>query len=488
MNNIKLYTFLLLIAFSIVSCTKDFEEINTNNNAPLKVTPQLILPAIQRDMINEVLGTSWGIGNIVIQHTAKNQFVNEDRYLWGEINGIWNTTYSRLRDIENMIKLAEENNDNGTKAVAMIMKAWMFSLVTDAYGDVPYSEAIKAKSGIYYAKYDSQEAIYAGILAELKAANQLLASSTGVVGGDLIYGGNLAKWRKLANSLRVRYLIRISNKKSPSTELTEILSNTSANPIFESNADNAVYTFKAASPDQFPLFTARSGSFNEFRASKFMLDTLVSLKDSRLNIFYRATPKTEGSANPVFIGLPNGLNDVDALTFAGGPENHSRISAIFYENAVSAEGLNIAKGVIMTYAELQFLLAEAAAKGWTSGNTETLYKAGVAASFAYYNIAVPAGYMDQAQVKLTGSKDDDLKKIGLQKWISLFYQGMEAWFDWRRTKIPAIKPAISNQNGGKIPVRFIYPIIEQGLNGPNRLEAVSRQGGDDINTLMWYLK
>lgn len=488
MNNIKLYTFLFLISLTVLSCTNDFEEINTNNNAPLKVTPQLILPAIQRDMINEVLGTSWGIGNIVIQHTAKNQFVNEDRYLWGEINGIWSTTYSRLRDIENMIKLAEENNDSGTKAVAMIMKAWMFSLVTDAYGDVPYSEAIKAKNGIYYAKYDAQEAIYTGILAELKAANQLLASTSGVVGGDLIYGGNLVKWRKLANSLRVRYLMRISNKKSPATELTEILSNLATNPLFANNSDNAVYTYRASSPDQFPLFTARSGSFNEFRASKFMLDTLVSLKDSRLNIFYRATPKTEGSANPVFIGLPNGLNDVDALTYAGGPENHSRISALFYENAISAEGLNIAKGVIMTYAELQFLLAEAAAKGWVSGNSDNYYKAGITASFGFYNITVPSGYMDQTQVKLTGGKDDDLRKIGLQKWISLFYQGMEAWFDWRRTKIPTLKPAISNQNNGKIPVRFTYPIIEQGLNGPNRTEAVSRQGGDDINTLMWHLR
>ena len=96
--------------------------------------------------------------------------------------------------------------------------------------------------------------------------------------------------------------------------------------------------------------------------------------------------------------------------------------------------------------------------------------------------------MDKVQIKLTGNADDNLKKIGFQKWISFFYQGMEAWYDWRRTKIPALTPAISNQNGGKIPVRFIYPIIEQGLNGPNRSEAVTRQGGDDINTLMWHLK
>lgn len=488
MNKINIFLAALLLCFVAVSCTKDFEEINTNNNAPERVTPQLLLPDIQRDLINQVLGESWGIGNIVIQHTAKNQFVNEDRYLWGEINGIWNTGYNKLRDIQNMIISAEETNDNGTKAVALIMRAWTFSLITDAYGDIPYTEATKAKNGIFYTKYDSQETVYNGILADLKEANQLLSSTSGVVGGDLIYGGNLSKWRKLANSLRVRYLIRISNKKSPTAELAEIVNNASANPIFAGNDDNAVYTFRATAPDQFPLFSARSGSFNEFRASKFMLDTLVSLTDPRLTIFYRATPKTEGTANPEFIGLPNGLNDVDALTYAGGPENHSRISEIFYENAVSSQGLSIAKGVIMTNAELQYLLAEAAAKGWISGNANTYYQAGIQASFGFYGLTVPADYLEKNEIKLTGNQNDNLQKIGFQKWISLFYQGMEAWYDWRRTKIPALKPAISNQTGGKIPVRFIYPIIEQGLNGPNRLEAVTRQGGDDITTLMWYLK
>jgi len=488
MNKLNIFLVALILSMVTISCTKDFEEINTNNNAPEKVTPQLLLPDIQRDMINQVLGEGWGIGNIVIQHTAKNQFVNQDRYLWGEINGIWNTTYSKLRDIQNIIIAAESSNDNGTKAVALIMRAWMFSLITDAYGDVPYSEAIKAKEGIFYTKYDSQEAIYAGILADLKEANQLLGNTSGVVGGDLIYGGNIAKWRKLANSLRVRYLVRISNKKSPEAELTEIINNASANPLFVGNEDNATYTFRATAPDQFPLFSARSGSFNEFRASKFMLDTLVSLSDPRLTIYFRATPKTEGTANPEYIGIPNGLDETISQDYAGGAENHSRISDIFYENAVSSQGLSIAKGVIMTYAELQFLLAEAAAKGWITGQANAYYEEGIDASFKFYGLTTPSDYMDKSEVNLTSNTDDNLKKIGFQKWISLFYQGMEAWFDWRRTKIPALTPAVSNQNGGKIPVRFIYPIIEQSLNGPNRLEAVSRQGVDDINTLMWYLK
>ncbi len=488
MNKIMQFLFAFLVVFLPFSCTKDFEEINTNNNSPVKVTPQLLLPDVQRDVMNTLLGEAWGIGNIVIQHTAKNQFVNEDRYLWGEINGIWNTCYNKLRDIQNIINLADETGDAGTKAVALTMRAWLFSLLTDAYGDIPYSEAIQAKSGIYYAKYDSQEAVYNGILGDLKEANQLLASASGKVGGDLIYGGDLTKWRKLANSLRIRYLIRLSNKKSPAADLAEMIGNQGQFPVMTSNGDNGVFTYLAAAPDQFPQFSNRSGSFNEFRASKMLLDTLKSLGDPRMAIFFRPTPATEGSANPVYTGIPNGLDDVASQTYAGGQQNHSRIGSLYYENSISTEGIKIARGVIMTYTELQFLLAEAAAKGWISGDSNNYYTKGIESSYAFYSLALPAGYLDRNEVKLTGIKEADLQKIGFQKWISFFFQGMEAWFDWRRTRIPNLKPAVSNQNNNKIPVRFIYPISEQALNGKNRADAVARQGGDDINTLMWYLK
>lgn len=484
----KYQIIVLFAAFLIAGCTTDFKEINTNNNAPEKVTPTLLLPNIQRSMINEVLGVGWGIGNIVIQHTAKIQFVNEDRYLWGEINGIWNTGYNRLRDVENIIKLAEENKDNGAKGVALVMRAWIFSLITDCYGDVPYSEAIKAKSGIYYAKYDDQEKIYEGIINDLKEANDLLGTAAGRLAGDLIYNGDYAKWRKLANSLRIRSLIRISAKKSPASELASIISNPSANPIFINNSDNAVYNFAAASPDQFPNFSSRIGSFNEFRASKTLLDTLQTLKDPRLSIFFRPTPATEAAATKVFIGVPNGMDDVVALTYLGGSQNHSRIGPLWYEDAITPAGLNVAKGVIMTYAELQFLLAEAAEKGWISGSGKNYYEAGINASMSYYATTMPAGYLSLPEVAWSSSSAENLRKIGFQKWIAFYYQGLEAWFDWRRTGIPALKPGVSNQNGNRIPVRFIYPIIEQSLNGANRTSAVAKLGTDDINGRMWYLK
>lgn len=481
---------LIIFGFIALSsgCTKDFDEINSNPNAPTAVNSGLLLPQIQRDMMNSVLGETWGIGNIVIQHTAKNQFVNEDRYLWGELNSIWNNVYDNMRDVNNIIIQSEANGENNYKGVALVMKSWMFSLATDAYGDVPYSQATNAKGGENYPKYDTQEEIYTGILADLKTASDLLGSSSESVAGDIIYGGDVDQWKKLANSLRIRALMRISRKRDVSADLKAIVDNPAAYPVFESTDDNAVYTFKSTSPDQFPLHTSRIGSFNEFRASKTLMDTLQFLDDPRMPIFFRPTPATEGSANPEYVGIPNGLNDVDALQYNGGPQFQSTVGRLYFEEAVSTQGLSIAKGVIMTYAELQFLLAEAAEKGLISSDAKTYYENGVNAAFAFYGLPTPVNYLNRLETAYEGTQQEKLSKIGFQKWISLFFQGLEAWFDWRRTGIPALTPGVSNQNDNKIPVRFRYPIIEQSLNSGSYNEAVQRQGADDLNTKMWHLK
>ena len=150
----------------------------------------------------------------------------------------------------------------------------------------------------------------------------------------------------------------------------------------------------------------------------------------------------------------------------------------------------------MTYAELQFILAEARQKGFiTTGTAETYYTNGITANFNYWqsvvpaaynlNVAIPAGYLNQPSVAYTGSDMEKLGKIALQKWIALYFNGLEAWFDWRRTGMPEIIPGPGNLNNNKVPVRYIYPLSEQSLNGTNRAEAVKRQGPDDLNTRPW---
>lgn len=508
-NNIKV-GLVFAAMFSFIACDKDFEDINTNPNVPTTVTPNLLLSGVIRNTVNDQVNEAWSIGNIVVQHTAKIQFVNEDRYLWGERTGVWNSVYGNMRNIQNVIDFAQKAQpvQNNYLGVALVMKSWMYSLATDTYGDIPYTEALKGKSeAIYQASYDTQETVYAGILADLKKANEILGTSAEAVSGDLIYSGgaeSILKWRKLANSLRLRYLMRLSNKRDVKTEMQDILSNPAANPVFTSNADNAVLVYQSSAPNQWPLYTSRVGSFDEFRLSKTLSDALTAINDPRLKVFARPTETSVSKGTPAISGIPNGLEDTQALSYNGGPQNVSRVGTTFAclvcnDAGMEAPVANAARGQIMMYSELQFILAEAREKNLiTSGTAETYYLNGVNANVDFYksivpvsygiDLTLPANYFTQTSVAYTGTQAEKLTKIGTQKWIALFFNGLEAWYDWRRTGIPALSPGASNLNNNKIPVRYIYPQSEQSLNADNRTEAVARQGADNINTPVWWDK
>lgn len=491
--------------FSVIACDKDFEDINANPNVPTSVTPDLLLAGVIKNTISDQVNEAWSIGNIVVQHTAKIQFVNEDRYLWGQRTGVWNTVYGNMRNIQNIIDFAEQSEpvQNNYLGIALILKSWLFSLATDTYGDVPYSDAVKGKtSGNYAPKYDTQEAIYEGILADLERANDILGTSSEAVSGDLIYGGTISEWKKLANSLRLRYLMRISNQKDVSADMQAILDNDTDNPIFEDNADNAVLVFQASSPNQWPLYTSRVGSFDEFRLSKTLGDYLTSINDPRLGVFGRPTEKSVADGSPEIEGIPNGLEDTQALSYNGGPQGVSRVGLTFAclvcnDADKPAPVANAARGLLMTYAELQFILAEAREKNIiATGAAETYYTNGINANLEFYedivpaeygiDLTPPADYFTQDDVAYTGTQDEKLTKIGTQKWVALFFNGLEAWFDWRRTNVPALEPGASNLNNDLIPVRYVYPQSEQSLNAVNRSEAVTRQGSDNINTIIWW--
>lgn len=460
-------------------------------------------------MMNQQVSDAWGIGNLVAQYHAKIQFVNEDRYLWNEQNGIWNSVYSNNKNLQNIFIATQADAKSPYLGVGLILKSWMFSLATDAYGDIPYTEAGKAKTdGLYAPVYDGQEAIYTALLADLKKANEQLATAGTGLSGDILFGGGAAsiiKWRKLANSLRLRLLMRMSVKKSVSVDMQAILNDPTNNPIFTSNADNAELKYLAAAPNQWPLYGSRVGSFDEIRVSKTLSDRLTALGDTRLNVFGRASQSSVVAGTPKVEGIPNGLNDVAALSFNGGAQGVSRVGYTFACLVCNDPNQAVPdpaapRAILMNYSELQFILAEAREKGLiTTGTADAYYANGITANFDYWkalvpsqynvNVNMPAGYLTQAQVVYAGTPAEKLAKIALQKWVALYFSGLEAWFDWRRTGMPAIVPGPANLNGNKVPIRFIYPLNEQSLNGVNRQKAVAAQGGtDDLNTKMWLTK
>lgn len=502
------YAVVVVMVLVLTSCTKDFSKINTDDNVPTAVTPNLLLSGILRSVMSQNVSSAWGLGNLVAQYHAKIQFVNTDRYLWNEQNALWNNVYSNYRNLQNILTTLGNDENNAYYGISLVVKSYMFERLTATYGDAPYSDAGKAKTeGLYAPKYDKQEDIYTGVLADLKKANELLAKSNNAITGDLIYGGGSsasAKWRRLANSLRIRILMRISGKRSVAAELQAIVSDPTNNPIFTSNSDNAEMRYLAQSPHQWPLYESRVGSIDEIRVSKTLVDRLAPLGDPRLAVFGRPSQKSVAAGSPKVEGIPNGLGDVAALNFNGGPQAISRVGYTFAclvcnDLGQPAPDPTAPRSILMTYSQLQLLLAEARERGLISTSTaETYYTNGVRSNFDYWTAIVPssyginvapnASYYTQPAVAFTGTSSEKLAKIHFQKWIANYFTGFEAWFEWRRTGIPAIVPGPDNLNNNLVPVRFIYPVIEQSLNGENRAAAVTRQGGtDNLNTKMWLL-
>lgn len=503
--------FALTLVLGMSSCDKDFEEVNVNPNSPETVSSALLLPTVIRSTTNEIAGRAWGYGNVVMQQVAKIQFTNEDRYNWGPQGNPYSNFYDALRDINNVIELSSAADQQNYVGIAKVLRANLYSFMTDAYGDLPYTEAIQAKSNVNYPVFDTQETIYAGILKELEEANSLLGSTAERVDGDILFNGNILKWKKFANSLRLRILLRLSDRQNPAAAMQAILSNPSQSPIFESNEDQAALQYLGDVPNQHPLYTTRSGSFDEYRLSKKMEGVLKELNDNRL--FAYAQPTTASGAGVVgtvndYFGVPNGLGDEEALQYSpsgdpakGGSNFISRVGLLWACSACTSRANPTGyQAILMSYAELQFVLAEARERGFiTTGVAGDYYKKGIQASFDYYRgrytvinlpqiaerLVLNDSYFTQSGVAYEGTTDQKLSKIGTQKWLALYFTGMEGWYDWRRTGYPEIVPgpaAFINT----VPVRYMYPGSAQALNEDNYKAAVARQGEDAITTRVWW--
>jgi hypothetical protein len=501
----------IALMLGVSSCDKDFEKVNANPNSPEKVSSALLLPNIIRNTTNVVAGNSWGYGNIVMQYTAKIQFTNEDRYNWGPQGNPYSSFYNSLRDINNIIEISGEAKQQNYVGVAKVMRAHLFAYMSDAYGDIPFSEALQAKSDLNYPKFDAQETVYTGVLKELEEANALLGTTSEKVEGDILFNGNVTLWKKFANSLRLRLLLRLSDRKDPSQAMQAILSNPAQSPIIGSNAEQAALQYLQDVPNQQPLYTTRSGSFDEVRLSEKFENELKGLNDPRLFAFAQPTTNSGvGVVGPVstYEGVPNGLGDEEALKYSpsgdpakGGSNYLSRVGLLWACSACTSQASPTgAQAILMSYSEVQFILAEARERGFiTTGTAEDYYKKGIQSSVDYYKsryslisqptianlLVVDDAYFAQEKVMYSGSSQEKLAKIGTQKWIALFFSGMEAWHDWKRTGYPSIKPGPAAFIA-TVPVRFMYPSSVQSLNGVNYKEAIARQGVDAITTRVWW--
>lgn len=476
------YIFLLTLGFFASSCTEEFAEINTNPNDPETISPSLLLPNAIQVVVDRYWGHSTRYQRLNIdaamcwvQHIARNIYINSEGDTY-EVpvtisSGTWDNVYrNSLVNFESMLELSGPEGkyaNRNFEGIALTMRAFAFSFLVDIYGPIPYSEALKgaADEAINSPRYDRMEDIYASLLNDLKLANEKLSVTGPRVAGDIMFNGDILRWKKFANSLRLKLANRQAAKKPSESRaiMQEIISNPTQFPVFTSNSDFAELNHAnviGSRNKMFDVFSERS----DWNISKTFVDKMLELEDPRISAFAR--PLADGT----YAGLPNGLTDEAAATYVA-----STIGSRF----LNAE----APSILMTYSELMFTLAEAALDGDITGNAAEYFEKAIEASFDQNGVEIPEDYV---------SKLGTLTKETLmtQKWIALFGQGVEAWTEYRRTGfpvMPAPNPAAIFSNNGVLPTRLEYPLSEYSLNMDNLTQGIQMLGGEDnMRTKLWW--
>lgn len=494
------------------SC-KDFEEINIDPNNPASVPPEMLLPPIISGAASTMVGSGRRAGQYV-QHLAylggSTDGERDGRYYltgasWREE---WNGAVRLIKDVNQMKRLGEENAQQQYVALALINKAYILSMVTDAFGDIAYDEAGMGNvDGLEFPRYQAQEEVYQRILDDLETANALLSElPTGTTASrDILYNGDLSKWRKFANSLKIRVLMRQSGKKDVSQQVAEIFNNPAHYPVFSDVSDGATLVYNNSS-DYYAWYIqnpSSDGSGVDFtddaRVSEVMMDLLEKGNDPRTFIYAAPTKNSfvanaEDNSEPLeYRGQPAGLSAAEQSAMYDQTK--------FNEGDYSVVGRRIRqdnRAFLMSYSELLLLKAEAVARNMgVTGNVEEVYKAAVNASFdkweqlagqtpsqnPYISEDHRNDYWNNTVNQYQASKG--LTMIAEQYFIDSFLNGFEGWASWRRTGIPEIAPGPSVL--APIPVRYVYSDNEQ--NNPSLLEWVDQHMGGkmpDHNVKVWF--
>lgn len=458
---------------------------------------------------------------LYVQYQA--QYVYTTESLYGETASAWSRYY--VNQMNSLTKIINDYSGTVTPAmtvqgsaanmvgVSKIFRAIAMKRVTDAFGDAPFSEAFKIQSGVKTPKYDAQQAIYTQIIKDLKDGRDVLNSSTTLPQGDIIYGGNVTKWKKLANSVLLQTALQLS-KKYPSasgiaaTEFNAALSNSAG--VIETIDDEAWFTFSSANLLPNPL--------NAFRAADYRLsrEFVESLKGTS-TAFNRTSNHTADQRLKMYnnafsmsiTGLPYGYSS-QGLSDAGysAPSSATNTQGLKFRGPDSPMNL-------MTAGYTFLNRAEAAARGWTTEDVNTMLTKGIVLNYqtldkhyitntnAYSRTDNVWGGSPISGTTLTPTANADayaaarvadittfgaLRVIGEEKWVALFNNGLDSWSEWRRTGYPNLLPATNALNGGVIPRRMIYPLEEQNFNSTNYKAALSglNPGTDSNKSKIWW--
>jgi hypothetical protein len=473
----------IAVAFTALTSCHDQDYYQVNPNAPSTATPALLLTGICVDVFNNWPAEPAYAARHLTYYERPNDAVNYGWFTAG-FGG-----YSTLRQIKKMDELAAASGEKNYQGLAKFFRAVIFSQMTEIFGDIPYSQAMKGDEGIDEPVYDKQEDVYVGLLNELEEANTLLDDANGPIAGDIIYGGKASQWKKAVNAFRLRLLIHLSKKENNARlnikqQFQNILDQRVKYPLMLSNADNAQLVFNTSAPDNYyPTFNNLS------------LASLVSLEKGLVKLLKeRQDPRLFRFGDPIQGTTPNDFNNyegVDAGLIISDQQNAAVNASKIHRRYVNDE-VNEPL-ILIGFAEQEFLIAEAIARGWAIDpvSAASHYNAGVRSSMQFYGIGAITieNYLNKPLVKFDPNKY--LEQIITQKYIAFFMQsGWEPFYEQRRTGIPTFSLGPATLNGGKIPKRWQYPRAEYDNNSTNVQAAVQSQygGDDDVNGVMWLLQ
>ncbi|HEX9828444.1 MAG TPA: SusD/RagB family nutrient-binding outer membrane lipoprotein [Flavobacteriaceae bacterium] len=491
---INITTAVILLTFVGVSCDDGFEKINTDPTKATQIGVEYKFPKAILYTAGQQY-ESWR-GNFIycstmVQHLANTQsYWSGDKYFYNSdySSAYWDANYPQgIKSIEDMKAQLEASEQTSSPEYAMvrILRVFAYSRITDLYGDIPYSQAAKAYiEGISRPAYDNQEDIYADMLNELDEAAASLGSGTADIGvADILYAGDQAKWKKWAYSLMLRLGLRLVKVDASAAQswATKAISG----GVMESNDDIAYVQHEQGNGivqnGNGEVFSADRSA----RISKTFMDALQG--DPRMRVYAALPDGNEDIA--VQKGLPNGMDGTSLQSYSGGAD----LSTYSEPNSNYLQGED-APMFWQTYAEVEFMLAEAAERwGLAGGDPEPHYNAGVTAAMKYLAMYAPGATITDTEISVylaahPFDAGNALEQINTQYWIATFLDEYEAYANWRRTGYPVLTPVNypGNESNGTIPRRLIYPTNEVVLNAENYNAAISSQGPDKFTTRMWW--
>lgn len=516
-KNTLIYILLAALGLSNFSCTKDFKEVNTDPIGKSKVLAnQLLAPALV-NVLSANMVRNRNFNNELMQVTVD---INdgEGRVFRYDIRNnlsdyTWNNWYTNVTDLRDMYTIASQPGsvNKSYQGISLVTQTWVYSLLTDMYGDVPYSQANMGKEGILEPIFDKQKDIYADMFKKLEDANNLLKEGTAIIAtSDPVFQGDVSKWRRFGNSLYLRLLLRVSGKAevaaSVIAKIKEIVDTNPANyPVMEDNSHTAKILWNGTNSSSAVysspfMVNVRAVDFRGPAITDFFLDRLVSWND----------PRTRPAL---------GKNSVPRFGIAQGPSGYIGVSsgyaagsgvvkqAYFYSDAQTNNPTTLQTdpytGIIMNSAEVAFIKAEAAARGWINGPVENYYYKGMFDGISYWLPSFASSPADAPFVQyvtaadimwddtlplddLTPGNNSKLEMIHIQKYFAMFLVDMQQWYENRRTGHPILPKGLGLANGGKMPARLNYPVVVQSTNPTSYKNAVAAQGPDNINTLVWW--